>query len=117
MTTTTTKGKPTAASREVPLSPETAKKLENLAWVQETTKSELMEKALRRFIRDGYKGLEPLEPDTETVRVRFTADDVLWQKADTRAWNLFSTRSEALRTIINDMVKNVPSDRKELLRG
>jgi hypothetical protein len=86
--------------------------MENLAWVEEMNRSDIVRQAADQFIKTGFKGITPIPPDDEYVRVRFVIDEDVWDKLGTKAWKLFTTPSVALRAVITQLVKDVPVERK-----
>jgi hypothetical protein len=96
--------------REIRVSAELVERIKEYAYQNRKTVSEVMREWVDRYNEKGYAGIRNPKDKVEDrgrVRIGFVCEDEAWATAADKAWEMRTTRGEALRIIASALTKNV----------
>lgn len=103
--------------REVLVDPETKARMENVAFMQRKSMSDIVRKILEDAVAGEYDTLDADEErPTGRARIGLQVDDDLWDASGEVAWRLHTTRSSMVRDIAAKLYADVPTDRGKVVR-
>lgn len=96
--------------REIRVSEELVARVKEYAYQNRKTVSVVMREWIDRYNEKGFTGIRKPEDrpeDRGRVRIGFVCEDEPWDAAADKAWEMRTTRSEALRIIASALTRKV----------
>ena len=91
--------------RDVMVSTEFKKQVEDLRWSRRTTLSAIMREAVEQFATHGLKGIDnPVDPGAGPEALRFAIEAELWKSAEDKTWEIRVKRPDGIRIVLQHMV-------------
>jgi hypothetical protein len=102
--------------REILVDPDTKTRLENTAFMERTSVSELVRTILQEAVDGKYDDLQLTDRPVGRARISVAVDEELWEASGDKAWELRLQRSRMVREIVNLKYANTPLDRKKVVK-
>lgn len=102
--------------RDMIVDKETKARLENVAWAQRSTMTDLVHDLIEDVVAGKYRDADLSLPMGEgRARLGFRCSDSLWEAFADAAWRMRTSRTTLMRVIVNEKYADTPTDRAKVV--